>query len=372
MIGMLLFVIAFYLFTLNNLKYSESDLELSSYVSTQQLSLESIEIEQESKVVELLVNEEYIVEESIDSLVDGDLLSDNVDISSLDNSMTFKFSNKGEYIYTFRSDKETTYTFVVKYKEVDFVALESEINTILGEYSDQFSINIYDFNREVSWDLNLNKIVEPASIAKLPVAMLVMIDIDNGKYTLQDTYPIIDSQKYGYIGNIGSLPEGTEVTLDYYLSNLLSLSDNNAWYILTYFLGGNWEVVNPRIINELGVNPLFLDPPQGTAVGVGKLLKQLYLNEGISSESSEYILRKLEEAGDWAKAGIGLGLPSGIRYFNKIGTLMAGDKYSYQDAAIVYGEYTDYSLVIMNEYVDWDSGVIFLENISRVVYSYLN
>lgn len=372
MIGLLLSVIAFFVY-ISNISSQGNDSEVVSFVKESNLEALNALKDEEIVNVNLLVGENYQVEEDIGSLISGDMLSEGVDINSASNGMTFIFNNKGEYQYIFEyPDRIVTYNINVEYKEVDLVSMESEIEGILGGYADQFSINLYDFKREVEWNYNKDKIVEPASIAKLPIAMLVMRDIDSGKYTLQETYPIYNSQKFSFSGNIGSLSEGTEVTIDYYLSNLLSMSDNNAWYILTYFLGGNWEVVNPRTINELGINPLFLDPPQGTAKNVGKLLKQLYTNEGISKESSEYILRKLGEAGDWAKAGVGLGLPEGITYYNKIGTLLAGDKYSYQDAALVYGAYTDYSLVIMDEYIDWDLGQVLLKDISSVVYRYLN
>ncbi len=370
MIGLLLSVIAFFIYISSNTQDNGNSLSYVMETNEENLNIKKSE---ETIAISLLVGEKYQVEESIDNMTSGDMLSESVDITGSTEIVTFIFNNKGEYTYIFEyGDRIVQYEISVRYKEVDLVSMKTEIESVLGEYRDQFSINLYDFKRELGWDYNKDKIVEPASIAKLPVAMLVMMDIDKGLYTLDTTYPILDSQKFSFSGNIGSLPEGTEVTIDYYLSNLLSMSDNNAWYILTYFLGGNWEAVNPRIMNELGVNPLFLDPPQGTAKNVGKLLQKLYLNEGISKESSEYILNKLEEAGDLARAGVGLGLPSGTTYYNKIGTLMAGDKYSYQDAAIVLGEYTDYSLVIMDEYIDWDLGQVLLRDISSVVYRYLN
>lgn len=251
--------------------------------------------------------------------------------------------------------------------------LKVKIENIIG-YSrlSNFSVFIKDFKNGTEVHINQGRIVEPASIAKLPVAVLVMRDVDAGRATLEDTYPLWDREKFSRVGNLGELPNGTPVTLRRYLEELLIHSDHNAWYALVNYLGKSYQVVNPRIIDELGVNPLFLDPPQGTAQGVGKILGDLYEANTLTRESADYLLALLVGADAWTKNAIGGGLPTGTKFGNKIGILDDSGKLSYQDAAVVWGEKTDYVLVVMDENTEWEVAKGIIQEISKEVYATLN
>lgn len=249
--------------------------------------------------------------------------------------------------------------------------LEKEIRTYLDNDLGEYSLYLQDLKTGEKILINSSVVFSPASIAKVPVAILVLRDIEAGKYTLDTTYPMYDSQKFSYIGDLGSLPNGTPVTMRQYLEEMIGQSDNNAWYALTYFLGGNYEVVNPRIIEELHANPFFLDPHTTTAANVGNVFSDLYNGVTLSATSRNYLISLMENADSSLRTGIGLGLPSGTRFANKIGFLDTDTESSYQDAAIVWGTKTNYVLVILDKNQDWGVAQSKLSAISKMVYNFL-
>ena len=80
----------------------------------------------------------------------------------------------------------------------------------------------------------------------------------------------------------------------------------------------------------------------------------------------------MKNALEWNRQGIGLGLPDGVQFANKIGNLWTENDINFCDSAIVYGKNTDYILIIMDKDIDWVSGKQNLADLSKIVYSYLD
>ncbi|MFS8131327.1 MAG: serine hydrolase [Candidatus Dojkabacteria bacterium] len=294
-----------------------------------------------------------------------------------DNSLVIspeKFDD-GDYVIEFTngsSSIETTIT--VAYNDVDFDAMKRELISYLNVNGlfDKYGIWIKDLGRNTVTGINNSVIFPPASMAKMTMAILILRDIDAGKYTLDTTYPIQDDVKFSTDDELGELPAGTQVPIHTYLERLIEDSNNTAWYHMDKFLGGSYEAVNPRTVNELGVNPLFLNPHIGTAEMLGKLFDDLYNARTVSVKSRDYLINLMENALEWNRQGIGLGLPDGIQFANKIGNLWTDNDINYCDSAIVYGKNTNYIMIVMDKDIDWDSGRDNLEGLSKIVYSFLD
>ncbi len=254
---------------------------------------------------------------------------------------------------------------------VDSSMLEAEISKILGTKQKDFGVYVQDLTRNQTINVNGNEVFAPASMAKVAMAVLVLRDIDAGKYSLDTTYPIQDSLLFTSGDSLSLLPAGTEVTISQYLEDMIIISSNTAWYHLNAFLGGSYEVVNQRTIDELNVNPLFLDPLIATPVTIGKVLIDLYNAETLSQESSEYLINLMKNAVESNREGIGSVLPAGVEFANKVGFLATETDLSYMDSAIVFSVTTDYVLVIMNKDTDWTTALNYIKQISEVVYNYL-
>lgn len=98
----------------------------------------------------------------------------------------------------------------------------------------------------------------------------------------------------------------------------------------------------------------------------GTLLEKMYKEECVSKEASGEMLNLLSNQEEVWK--IPQGLPSGIRSANKTGETDQDQ----HDIAIVYGEKTTYILCIMSENCPEGTAVTNIQNLSRMVYNYLN
>ena len=329
----------------------------------------------ETKIIETNVNEstEVKIPENF-KLEDGQTIPESVKVDLEKSKITFTPNKKttDDFYLKFSGEKfDIAYKFKAKRAEVDWNTVEKEIRDYLGNQIENYSVYIYDLGRKEEFGINQSKQFAPASMAKLTVAVLVLRDVEAGKYTLDDTYPIQADFKFGS-DDLALKASGTQVTFREYLEKMIIDSSNTAWYHLVRHLGNSYEVVNPRTIEELGVNPLFMDPHLGTAQNLGKVLRDIYTNKTLSEDSSQLLIELMENAVPSNREGVGLGVPQDVRFANKIGTLWTVDDISYQDSAIIFGKKTDYVLVIMNQQVEWIPGRERLRRISEIVYSHLD
>ena len=98
----------------------------------------------------------------------------------------------------------------------------------------------------------------------------------------------------------------------------------------------------------------------------GTLLEKIYKGECVSKEASEKMLNLLSNQENTWK--IPQGLPEGIKSANKTGETDQDQ----HDIAIVYGEKTTYILCVMSENCPESTAVTNIQNISKIVYNYLN
>ena len=98
----------------------------------------------------------------------------------------------------------------------------------------------------------------------------------------------------------------------------------------------------------------------------GTLLEKIYKGECVSKEVSEEMLNLLSNQENTWK--IPQGLPDGIKSANKTGETDQDQ----HDIAIVYGEKTTYILCVMSENCPESTAVTNIQNISKIVYNYLN
>lgn len=286
--------------------------------------------------------------------------------------------DSGEYQFAMRpydlqQPERSIVTLTVTPANFNKKALRSDLEKLLGDKLEHYGIYIYDLQREQSLGINHQETFPPASIAKVPVAVLTLRDVDAGLITLDSTYPIQDSLKHSTIFPLEDLPEGTEVTIREYLERLILESSNTAWYHLRDRLGGTYEGVNPRTVEELHANGFFEDPHIGRADKVARVLIDVYHRNTLSEESATYLLDLMANTPPDLKLAIPAGVPEGITVANKVGFLFGGrEGNTYADAGIVYGPKTDYVLVVLNDEAPaYPNGAYIIRDISEIVYAYL-
>lgn len=183
---------------------------------------------------------------------------------------------------------------------------------------------------------NPNSSFAPASIYKVPLAMLVLKTSDEGKLDLNTTIS----------------HQGKPKTLQTVLELMIQASDNDAMSIFESRLGG-YNTVQTRIKADFKAQVVRIGQ-QTTASDVAQVLTFLYQNPDnyLKPMSQQYLISLMQTSLNWQRDRI----PAAVNSYNqenqsqlttasKIGNLTG----VYQDAALIQGGQTDYVLVILNK-----------------------
>ncbi len=248
--------------------------------------------------------------------------------------------------------------------------ITEHINNIIN--TNQYGkCGVYVKNIKTGEEITINENEEffPASIYKLPLAVLILKDIDDKKVSFDDNY-IVNYSHIAYSYDALASKIGSSVSVRYLLESLIRNSDNTAQKLLTTEIIGGYENFNKRIIEDLKI-----DGFQGnfenlsvTPREVGTLLENIYHKKYLSGVSNEYLLELLSSTSSSFDDRIVIGVPDDTRVAHKIGQLDD----IYQDAGIVYGD-EDYIIVLMNEKImSYDMASKKISDISNLIWNYFN
>lgn len=269
-------------------------------------------------------------------------------------------------------NQDFTITINVGRSHLNTQKIESEVLEYLTTRNDHYGIYVYDISRGESFEYNANQEFPPGSISKLPGVVLALIDIQNGLYSFEDTYPIQDRYKHSDFDSLGMLPAGTPVTLKEYIDKNIYESNNTAQYHLRGFLGGSFEEINPRTVEELGIHPFFENPFVATPKAVGDFLTNIYKEKYLNEEYTNYFINLMQQA----YPDLRLGIPEGLKDYNvtvanKVGFTFGPNQTStYADSAIVFGEHSDYIIVILNDEAPLHPyGRFVIQDLAKIIHS---
>jgi beta-lactamase class A len=284
----------------------------------------------------------------------------------------FKSSNTSNETFVSASNKSQESQITKKpLKETSI--LQNQISEILGTDIDHYGIYIKNLKTDQIISINADKSLPPASIYKVPLAMLVLKDIDNGKRNLTDTLLLKPSNKAYATDAMFYFNDNSNYTLKEYLQFMIIQSDNTAMNSLEELLGSA-EVVNSRLESELRVNNFFRDPHQASAKEIGQVFEQIYKQSYLSKSSNDFLLDLMKNTAAWMQDRI----PAGVKEFDeavvahKVGNLVTKSGSEYADAGIVYGPESDFVIVVINEDIIEDEAKIKIQDITRAAYVWHN
>lgn len=257
--------------------------------------------------------------------------------------------------------------------QVNMTELDQKIRQILGTQASKFGIYVEDLTRLQK--LNINGGVEywPGSVGKLPVAILALRDIDSGKIKWEDTFPVQSLYKHSTSDAIGALANGTRVTIRTLLFETIHNSNNSAMYHLRAAIGGV-DKVYERTKTELGATS-FNDLPHHLikAQEAGKVLKEVYLAATLKPSSRDYLIDLMKNTAPSLRDGIPYALRNTkVKVANKVGFLYGKGKDAYNDVAIVYGEKTNYILVVVDKEMKYEAGRTMVRRVAETVHNFLD
>ena len=178
------------------------------------------------------------------------------------------------------------------------------------------------------------------SVYKFPIAMVMLHEIDNQKFSLGDT---IEIKKAEFIPEAGhspirdKYPNGVNLTIKEILEYNISHSDGTACDVLLRLLGGTEKV--QKSIHDLGVKNIAISTTEmvqvandtiqyqnwSTPIAMNELLKIFYKSDYLSEESQGLLLAYMSISNKWFDRRIKGLLPEDTELAHKTGTARTYD-----------------------------------------------
>lgn len=207
------------------------------------------------------------------------------------------------------------------------------------EWADM-SIYFESLNTGASVTVNVDLQLWPASLAKLPAAMVAMKKVEKGDWTLETKLQMLAED-----ADLERTPDivseiGKSFDIKFLLERLLLESDNTAYKMIVRNLSD--EELN-SIGQLVGLEEIFTDNGKISAKDYSRLFRALYLAVYLNEDNSQFLLTLLQDSDfkDFVRAGV----PSSTPYAHKWGTNLHISTYA--DSGIVYVDKRPYIISIM-------------------------
>lgn len=252
--------------------------------------------------------------------------------------------------------------------------LKENVLELIGARKDDIGLIVKDLDKD-KWilKLNENKTFQSASIIKIPIMVEAFIQIEEGKYSLDQMIEISDRDKVAF-----SMITELSV-LEYSILDLITLmiiiSDNTATNILIDLLG--YDSIN-NLMENLNLNHTKLSRKMmdfkaidegrtntTSLIDIAKILERIHIGEILNKEHSKLAIDIMKR--QLHRDSIQRYLPEDIAIANKTGSLDGLN----HDIGIVYSEKATYMIGIFVENgVDNLTNKRLIGDISRLVYDY--
>lgn len=218
----------------------------------------------------------------------------------------------------------------------DYLKSLPEANKDWAEMSIYFEYLPTGANISVNPDLQL----WPASLAKLPAAVIAMKKVEKGDWTL-DTKLELKSEDADTERTPDITTEiGKSFDIKFLLERLLLESDNTAYRML---LRNMQQSELDSLAESIGLDQFFNDSGRVSAKDYSRLFRVLYTSAYLNEDNSQFLLSLMQQSEfkDFVKAGI----PKDIPFAHKWGTNLQINVYA--DSGIVYIKNRPYMISVM-------------------------
>jgi len=213
--------------------------------------------------------------------------------------------------------------------------LQSEFEHLAKDTKGTLGVSamLLETGASVSW--NGDRKFPMQSVYKFPIAMVMLHQVEAGRFSLEDTI-VIDPAEYiprqGHSPLRDQFPEGAELTISAILEYNISQSDGTACDVLLRLLGGPAEV--EQQIHDLGVNDIAIATTEmvqvahdtiqyrnwSTPAAMNELLSVFFQGDYLSEASKTLLLDYMSVSTPWFDRRIKGRLPAGTEVAHKTGT----------------------------------------------------
>lgn len=254
---------------------------------------------------------------------------------------------------------------------VNFAPLKKELQAYIT--SNNLNVSVYVENLRNGAFLGINEKAGffPTSLNKLPVAVLIMKKIEEGKLSFDSMLQIRDADRTDSSGELYKTEE-KELPLRFVLEKLLKESDNTALRVLLHYIDLDdlqlildYYGIDITIYNQKDRKDIKLITPKA----ISTLFSSLYFSTVLEPQNSEYILSLLADTTfDVKKIAK---IPDEIVIAHKFGENYYDNNKFFHDCGIIYIDESRILYCIMSENLDEEEAEETIGFIMNKVYNYV-
>ncbi len=248
---------------------------------------------------------------------------------------------------------------------VNIQPLREQIQKIVGGQPEGTVSVYFEFlNTGANIQMSNDSRFYPASLVKLPTAMVVMHKVEKGEWSLDSRLVLYDQDKDDRYGQLYRQAAGTSFSIEELLKLMLVESDNTAHHILMRNLTAP-EL--DELQEAIGLSDLFNEKNEVSAKEYSRFFRALYNSSFLKRGGSQTILRWLSRT--QFKHDLASGLPSGMLFSHKIGE--DDVEQNYLDSGIVYLPNRPYLITVMVKQHNQKSAEAIMHDISKAAFGYV-
>lgn len=248
---------------------------------------------------------------------------------------------------------------------VNIQPLREKFNQIVqSEGPDSVSIYYEFLNTGANIQVNNDLHFYPASLVKVPSALVAMKKVEDGQWHMDSRLVLFDEDKDSRYGDLYKQVSGTSFTIEELLKALLTKSDNTAHHMLMRNLS---EDELDELRDAIGLNDLFDEKQEVSAKEYSRLFRALYNSSFLSRDGSQRVLTWLTQT-PFDKT-LPAGLPQDTVFAHKIGE--DDVEKNYLDSGIVYLPNRPYLITVMIKKYDQKQAEDIMRRISQAAYDYV-
>lgn len=228
------------------------------------------------------------------------------------------------------------------------------------------NVSVYFEALNTGANISINKDMEffPSSLLKVPLIIAITKKIERGDWKWSTKIELAEADKNKDFGKLWQEPTGARFTIEELARQLLTKSDNTAYFMLLNNLDPQ-ELVKAQ--EHLGLYDFISDNLEISAKKYAPVLRSLFSATYLNIENSEKILEWMSES-DFNNY-LASGLPTAVRFSHKIG--VQEEKNIYLDAGIVYLPNRPYMLIVMIKNLSSDKVDAIMRDISQKAFNYM-
>jgi len=259
------------------------------------------------------------------------------------------------------------------YLLMDLKPLQNDIQNYISTNNLNISIYVLNIQDSSSFGINSSKGFEPASLNKLPIAILILKKVEQGELRLDGFLPIKDEDRDSKSGTLYNTTANAMSVRDL-LHYMLSESDNTAFRVLE-------EQVTLEDLEKLSVYlnyytkdinyipPIINNTYQITPKSTSNLFMSLYLSSILTPEDSEMILKYLSNS--TFNINKYSDLPDDVIIAQKYGTYYVGNQSDFHDCGIMYIGQSRIFYGIMTQGMDEETAPVVIGKVVNKIYNYI-